>query len=130
MGDLSAPSNPCSASNVVSATAPKPVVLKCHAFLSTVPPPGSPAVDQPPSKGAHYGPVRCNRLGSGVMQDLFKVPDSGDTVSARKAEATLNLRVQPIEVGTKATLVNGGQGFSDGGSRRQCEALGLSPSPP
>ena len=41
---------------------------------------GSPTVDQPPANGSQYGPVRCNQLGSGVEQDNFKVPDSGDTV--------------------------------------------------
>jgi hypothetical protein len=67
-------------SGAAAATAPKSVVVNCHLFLTTVPPPGSPAVDQPPSKGAQYGPVRCNLLGFGVMQDFSKVPDSGDTV--------------------------------------------------
>lgn len=62
------------------STAPKPVTLKCHISLSTVPPPGSPAVDQPPPQGSQYGPVHCKQLGSGVQQDAFKVPDSGDTV--------------------------------------------------
>ena len=56
------------------------VTMKCHISLGTLPPPGSPAVDQPPSKGSQYGPVRCNQLGSGVQQDTFTVPDSGDTV--------------------------------------------------
>ena len=57
-------------------------VLKCHIFLSTVPPPGSPAVDQPPLSGAQYGPVHCKAVGSGVESDAFKVPDSGDTVGS------------------------------------------------
>jgi hypothetical protein len=63
------------------STAAKPVVvLKCHISLSTVPPPGSPAVEQPPAKGSQYGPVGCKQLGSGIEQDNFKVPDTGDTV--------------------------------------------------
>src|SRR5689334_700748 len=37
----------------------KPVVLKCHMSLSTVPQPGSAAVDQPPSQGAQYGTIHC-----------------------------------------------------------------------
>ena len=57
-------------------------VLKCHIFLSTVPPPGSPAVDQPPAQGAQYGPAHCKTVGSGVASDTFKVPDSGDTVGS------------------------------------------------
>lgn len=60
----------------------KPVVLKCRISLGTVPPPGSPAVDQPPSNGAQYGIVHCGgaSFGWGVEQTTFKVPDSGDTV--------------------------------------------------
>jgi hypothetical protein len=63
-------------------TAPpsKTILVKCHISLGTVPPAGSPTVDQPPEKGTAYGPARCNLLGSGVMQLNFKVPDSGDTV--------------------------------------------------
>ncbi len=63
-----------------SKPAAKTIVIKCHLALSTVPPPGSPAVDQPPAKGTLYGPARCNQLGSGVEQANFNVPDSGDTV--------------------------------------------------
>lgn len=60
----------------------KPVVVKCHLSLGTVPPPGSPAVDQPPSQGAQYGPVHCGggSFGWGVEKNIFKVPDSGDSV--------------------------------------------------
>lgn len=57
-------------------------VLKCHIFFSTVPSPGSAAVDQPPSRGAQYGPAHCKTVGSGVASDDFKVPDSGDTVGS------------------------------------------------
>jgi hypothetical protein len=60
--------------------ASKAVVVTCHISLATVPPAGSPVVDQPPAKGTQYGPARCKGLGSGIMQDNFKVPDSGDTV--------------------------------------------------
>ena len=65
-----------------AAPSAKPVVLKCHISLGTVPPPGSPAVDQPPSQGAQYGVVHCGgaSFGWGVEKDAFKVPDSGDTV--------------------------------------------------
>jgi len=69
-------------------TTPKPavkaVVLKCHMSLSTVPPPGSAAVDQPPSQGAQYGSVHCRggSFGFGVEKSTFKVPDSGDTVGS------------------------------------------------
>jgi hypothetical protein len=57
-------------------------VIKCHVFLSTVPPPGSPAVDQPPAQGAQYGPAHCTAVGAGVASDTFKVPDSGDTIGS------------------------------------------------
>jgi hypothetical protein len=65
-----------------AATAAKPTVLKCHISLGTVPPPGSPAVDQPPSNGAQYGTVHCGgaSFGWGVEKNAFNVPDSGDTV--------------------------------------------------
>jgi hypothetical protein len=64
-------------------TAAKPVAtLKCHITLSTMPPPGSPAVDQPPSQGVQYGPVNCRGAGSGVQGDTFKVPLSGDNVGS------------------------------------------------
>jgi hypothetical protein len=64
------------------STAAKASVLKCHISLGTVPPPGSPAVSQPPSQGAQYGTVHCagGSFGWGVEKDTFKVPDSGDTV--------------------------------------------------
>ena len=66
------------------STAAKPTVLKCHISLSAVPPPGSPAVDQPPSKGAQYGTVHCGgaTFGWGVEKSTFSVPDSGDTVGS------------------------------------------------
>ena len=59
-------------------------MLKCHVSLGTVPPPGSPAVDQPPSQGAQYGTVHCGgaSFGWGVEKDTFKVPDTGDTVGS------------------------------------------------
>jgi hypothetical protein len=59
-----------------------PVVLKCHISLSTVPPPGSASVDQPPSQGDQYGTIHCpgGAFGFGVQKDTFRVPDSGDTV--------------------------------------------------
>lgn len=62
----------------------KPVVLKCHISLSTVPQPGSAAVDQPPSQGAQYGTIHCGgaSFGFGVEKNTFKVPDSGDTVGS------------------------------------------------
>ncbi|MBV9941431.1 MAG: hypothetical protein JO262_04805 [Solirubrobacterales bacterium] len=67
-----------------SAVAAKPVVLKCRIALGTVPPPGSPAVDQPPANGSQYGTVHCAgaSFGWGVEKDTFKVPDSGDTVGS------------------------------------------------
>jgi hypothetical protein len=62
--------------------ATKAIVVKCHMALGTVPPAGSPAVDQPPAQGAQYGSVHCAgpSFGWGVEKDSFKVPDSGDTV--------------------------------------------------
>jgi hypothetical protein len=57
-------------------------VLKCHLSLSTVPPPGSPAVNQPPAQGAQYGTFHCAKAGSGIESDAFRVPDSGDTVGS------------------------------------------------
>jgi hypothetical protein len=64
-------------------TAAKPVAtLKCHITLSTVPPPGSPSVDQPPTQGVQYGPVHCGAAGSGVESDTFKVALSGDSVGS------------------------------------------------
>ncbi len=62
--------------------AAKAIVVKCHLSLGTVPPAGSPAVDQPPSQGAQYGTVHCagGSFGWGVEKDSFNVPDSGDTV--------------------------------------------------
>jgi len=56
------------------------VVLKCHISMSTVPPPGSSTVDQPPAQGSLYGPVHCGSTGAGLEGASFKVPDSGDTV--------------------------------------------------
>jgi hypothetical protein len=57
-------------------------VLKCHITLTTVPPPGSPVVNQPPSQGILYGQVHCPTasFGGGVESASFKVPDTGDTV--------------------------------------------------
>jgi hypothetical protein len=65
-------------------SAPKGTLLKCHISLGTVPPPGSPSVDQPPSQGAQYGTVHCGgaSFGWGVEKDTFKVPDTGDTVGS------------------------------------------------
>ncbi|HET6865521.1 MAG TPA: hypothetical protein VFH80_06340 [Solirubrobacteraceae bacterium] len=62
----------------------KPVMLKCHMSLSTVPQPGSAAVDQPPSQGSQYGTIHCGgaSFGFGVEKNSFKVPDSGDTVGS------------------------------------------------
>jgi hypothetical protein len=68
------------AAGAKTAPTPNAVVVTCHLSLGTVPPAGQPSVDQPPAKGTQYGPVRCKTFGSGVMQDSFKVPDSGDTV--------------------------------------------------
>ncbi|MBV9603806.1 MAG: hypothetical protein JO027_01795 [Solirubrobacterales bacterium] len=67
-----------------NSTAAKPVVVKCHVSLGTVPAPGSPTVDQPPSQGAQYGTVHCGgaSFGWGVEKDGFTVPDSGDTVGS------------------------------------------------
>ena len=56
------------------------VTLKCHILVSTVPPPGSNEVNQPPSQGFQYGSIHCGSIGVGVQEDSFKVPDSGDTV--------------------------------------------------
>ena len=66
------------------SAAPKGVVLKCHISLGTVPPPGSPSVAQPPVNGAQYGTVHCAgaSFGWGVEKDIFKVPDSGDTLGS------------------------------------------------
>lgn len=68
----------------MSSTNPptRAVVLKCHMSLGTVPPAGSPAVDQPPAQGVQYGTVHCGgaSFGWGVEKDSFNVPDSGDTV--------------------------------------------------
>jgi hypothetical protein len=63
---------------------PKTVVLKCHISVGTVPPPGSAAVDQPPSQGVQYGTVHCPgaSFGGGVEKSTFTVPDSGDTVGS------------------------------------------------
>ena len=59
-------------------------VLKCHISLGTVPPAGSPTVDQPPTQGSQYGTVTCAgaSFGFGVERDTFKVPDTGDTVGS------------------------------------------------
>jgi hypothetical protein len=66
------------------STAPKPVVLKCHISLGTLPAPGSAVVDQPPARGAQYGTVHCAGalFGWGVEKSTFKVPDSGDSVGS------------------------------------------------
>jgi len=61
-------------------TSTKPIVLKCHMSVSTVPPPGSNTVDQPPAQGFSYGQVHCPSIGGGVEEQSFSVPDSGDTV--------------------------------------------------
>ena len=63
-----------------TASKPKPVVLKCHINLGTVPPAGSNTVDQPPAQGSSYGSVHCPSIGGGVEAANFNVPDSGDTV--------------------------------------------------
>lgn len=65
-----------------STSAAKPVVFKCHISLSTVPPAGSAAVNQPPAQGAQYGAVHCPAIGGGVEADSFTVPDSGNTVGS------------------------------------------------
>jgi hypothetical protein len=72
------------ATKSTTTPATKAIVVKCHLSLGTVPPPGSPAVDQPPSQGAQYGTVHCGgaAFGWGVEKDSFKVPDSGDTVGS------------------------------------------------
>lgn len=64
--------------------AAKTTVVRCHLSLSTVPPAGSPAVDQPPAQGDQYGPVHCRgaSFGWGVEKNSFTVPDSGDTVGS------------------------------------------------
>lgn len=64
--------------------AAKPVVVKCHLSLGTVPRAGSAAVDQPPSQGVQYGTIHCRgaSFGFGVEKNTFKVPDSGDTVGS------------------------------------------------
>jgi len=49
---------------LAKGTAAKSVAtIKCHISLSTVPPPGSPAVNQPPAQGAQYGSVHCPAIG-------------------------------------------------------------------
>jgi hypothetical protein len=60
----------------------KPTALNCKISMSTQPPAGSNAVDQPASQGVQYGPTHCARkgFGHGVIADSFTVPDSGDTV--------------------------------------------------
>jgi hypothetical protein len=65
-------------------TAPAAAVLKCHITLSTVPPPGSASVAQPPSGGLMYGQVHCptKSFGGGIESVSFKVPDSGDTLGS------------------------------------------------
>src|SRR5262245_46689291 len=67
-----------------SAPAAKPVVVKCHISLGTIPPPGSPSVDQPPVSGSQYGSIHCSGagLGFGIEKATFKVLDSGDTVGS------------------------------------------------
>jgi hypothetical protein len=65
-----------------STAAPKPVTLKCHVALATVPPAGSASVDQPPASGAQYGVVHCPSIGGGIEADTFTVPDSGNTVGS------------------------------------------------
>ena len=70
------------ATNSKTKPTTKAIVVKCHLALGTVPPPGSPAVDQPPAQGAQFGTVHCAgaSFGWGVEKNTFKVPDSGDTV--------------------------------------------------
>jgi len=68
---------------LAKGTAAKSVAtLKCHITLSTVPPPGSPSVNQPPAQGAQYGPAHCPKAGSGIESTTFTVPASGDTVGS------------------------------------------------
>lgn len=72
------------ASGNSQGTTPAAAVLKCHITLSTVPPPGSASVSQPPSGGLMYGQVHCpsKSFGGGVEAVSFKVPDSGDTIAS------------------------------------------------
>ncbi len=73
-----------SAATAAPKSTAQATVLKCHISLGTVPPPGSPAVDQPPAQGAQYGTIHCGgtSFGWGVQKDTFKVPDTGDTVGS------------------------------------------------
>lgn len=56
--------------------------LNCKVSLTTEPPDGSNAVDQPAAQGNQYGPIHCRTsgVGGGIIGDSFTVPDSGDTV--------------------------------------------------
>jgi hypothetical protein len=63
----------------------KPIKLNCKLELIAAPAEGTNVVDQPPSQGSQYGPVRCHpvgssRFGGGIVATSFTVPDSGDTV--------------------------------------------------
>ena len=72
------------ATKSTTKSATQAMVVKCHLAVSTVPPAGAAAVDQPPSQGDQYGTVHCAgaSFGWGVQKDSFKVPDSGDTVGS------------------------------------------------
>lgn len=70
---------------VGSKTAAKAIKLNCKVELIAAPAEGTNVVDQPPSQGSQYGPVKCHAVGSsglgrGVVATSFNVPDSGDTV--------------------------------------------------
>jgi hypothetical protein len=68
------------------AAAPKSAgKLKCKVELIAAAPEGTNVVDQPPTQGSQYGPVKCHPVGAvgfggGVESTSFNVPDSGDTV--------------------------------------------------
>ncbi len=70
------------AASASSASSSPTTKLTCKISLSTVPPAGSNAVNQPPAQGWEYGAVHCPKagFGGGLEGSSFTLLDTGDTV--------------------------------------------------
>jgi hypothetical protein len=56
--------------------------VTCTTNVGVMIAPGDTGVTPPVDQGAEYGPVSCQKVGTGVQADVFTVPDSGDTLAS------------------------------------------------